>query len=269
MTNPIAERIANHYSELTEGNRRLADYLLVNPDKILMLSTNEIAEACGISKASVSRFIRKLGYQDHGALRSELLDERDKGTPMAVSNEVIGDFSSEILALEALLENLKESDIESITDAISASKGVKIIGYRNSYPVAMHFRQQLIQARPRVDLLPLPGQTIGEEVASIAEDDFVIVVGIRRRISGFESLVKALPKDRTVLITDQTGIKYKPLVAHILVCPMNNDRPLDSYAVPMALISYLSNSIFDYLGKQAIESCESVAKVYSQLDEVE
>lgn len=269
MTNPIAERIAQHYSELTQGNRRLADYLLVNPDKILMLSTNEIAEACDVSKASVSRFIRKLGYQDHVSLRSELLDERDKGTPMALSSEVVADFSSEIRALEALLEHLQESDIEAITEALSLSKRIKMIGYRNSYPVAMHFRQQLVQGRSGVELLPLPGQTMGEEVASISDDDFVVVVGIRRRISAFESLLKALPAKRTLLITDQTGIKYKPLVAHTLVCPMNNDRPLDSYAVPMALISYLSNKVFEHLGKQAVESSELVAKTYADLGEIE
>ncbi|WP_394149819.1 MurR/RpiR family transcriptional regulator [Vibrio maritimus] len=269
MTNPITERIAQHYSELTQGNRRLADYLLVNPDKILMLSTNEIAEACDVSKASVSRFIRKLGYQDHISLRNELLEERDKGTPMALSNEVEVDFSSEIRALESLLDHIQESDMGAITERLSHSARIKIIGYRNSYPVAMHFRQQLVQGRPGVELLPLPGQTIGEDIASIGEDDFVVVIGIRRRVKGFESLLSALPQQRTLLITDQTGLKFKPLVAHTLICPMSNSSPLDSYAVPMALISYLSNRVFNHLGKQAVENTEFVAQTYTQLGEIE
>ncbi|MGB5445963.1 MAG: MurR/RpiR family transcriptional regulator, partial [Psychromonas sp.] len=75
-SNSLSERITLHYPKLTESSRRVADYLQLNPEKVLMHSTAEIAEACAVSKASVSRFIRQLGYDDHLALRSELMAER-------------------------------------------------------------------------------------------------------------------------------------------------------------------------------------------------
>ncbi|WP_372379101.1 MurR/RpiR family transcriptional regulator [Vibrio natriegens] len=71
--NSLSARITEHYSSLSDGNRRIADFLQVNPEKILMLSTSEIAEECLVSKTSVSRFIRKLGYNDHVALRNEMM----------------------------------------------------------------------------------------------------------------------------------------------------------------------------------------------------
>ncbi|MEI8634075.1 hypothetical protein P4S72_22285 [Vibrio sp. PP-XX7] len=73
---------------MTQSNRRLADYLQSHPEKVLMLSTSEIADACQVSKTSVSRFIRKLGYDDHQALRNELLAEREKANPWLLLRSV-------------------------------------------------------------------------------------------------------------------------------------------------------------------------------------
>ncbi|WP_295891501.1 MurR/RpiR family transcriptional regulator [uncultured Vibrio sp.] len=268
MTNPMTERISQHYADLTQNNRRIADYLLVNPEKILMLSTNEIAQECSVSKASVSRFIRKLGYQDHSCLRSELLGERDKGTPMATLSDATG-LTAELSALESLWAQIDSVDLEPVIDALMSSKKVKVIGYRNSYPVAMHFRQQLLQCRQHIELLPLPGQTIGEDIASIDEQDFIVLIGIRRRVNGFAELIEQLPSHRTLLITDQTGIHYQSQAACTLVCPMSNERSLDSYAAPMALISYLSNRVYDKLGSKAVKVSESVSQTYSVLNELE
>ncbi|WP_117234995.1 MurR/RpiR family transcriptional regulator [Vibrio maerlii] len=270
MTNPMLERIAEHYSEFTNNDRRIADYLVVNPEKILMLSTNEVAQECSVSKASVSRFIRKLGYDDHGNLRSELLDERDRGTPMntPLGSSATG-FNAEVAALGVLWSQIEDTDLSSVIECLAKRKKVKIIGYRNSYPVAIHFRQQLLQCRSQVELLPVPGQTIGEDIAQIDEDDYVVLIGIRRRIQGFSELIERLPTEQTLLITDQTGIKYQSQVACTLVCPMGNDRPLDSYAAPMALISYLSNSVYDHLGSQSREVSDTISKTYSILNELE
>ncbi|GEA61112.1 MurR/RpiR family transcriptional regulator [Vibrio comitans] len=269
ISNPLSERIIRHYSELTKSNRRLADYLQLNPEKILMLSTNEIAEACEVSKASVSRFIRKLGYEDHVALRNELLSERDKGAPVITAPAEEKELQQELLSLEQLWAQLSELDLTDLTEKLASSKRIKIIGYRNSYPLALHFRQQLMQCRGNVELLPTPGQTIGEDIASITDEDFVIVIGIRRRVNHFGKILESLAEHDTLLITDQSGQKYISSVSHYLICHMNNQNPLDSYAAPMSLISYLVNTVYRHLGAEAIKVSGKISSQYSQLDELE
>jgi DNA-binding MurR/RpiR family transcriptional regulator len=66
---------------------------------------------------------------------------------------------------------------------------VLVIGFRNSYPVALHLRQQLAQASDAVELAPLPGQSIGEDPASLGPDDVVLIVGFRRRPETFARIV--------------------------------------------------------------------------------
>lgn len=272
MTNShhsLSERITQQYSRLTESSRRVADYLQLNPEKILMLSTAEIAESCSVSKTSVSRFIRQLGYEDHVALRQELMQEREKGIPVLTSNIEDPEIQHDMRALEQLWAQLATLDVTELVEAIANAKRVKIIGYRNSYPLAMHFRQQLMQCRANVELLPLPGQTLGEDLVSIADDDFVIVIGIRRRVAQFEKIIHHLSGKPCLLITDQSGQKYADAVAHFLVCHMNNQAPLDSYAVPMSLISYLVNKVYRHLGQHAAQLSRHISHSYAQLNEVE
>jgi len=266
--NLLIERITHHYAELTEGNRRLADYLQLNPEKILILSTNEIAEACAVSKTSVSRFIRKLGYEDYAALRNELLDQRDSGEPIQ-TDIVTGDFQEDINALEQLQEQLSNTNLDPLINAIANAPRIKIIGYRNSYPLAMHFRQQLMQCRGGVELLPLPGQTIGEDLAAIEPDDFVIIIGIRRRVSNFSNIIEQLKGQECLLITDQSGQKYAQHVTHLLVSHMNNQTPLDSYAVPMSLIAHLVNSTYRLLKEKATQNSSKISRNYTKLNELE
>ena len=267
--NSLAERISLHYPKLTASSRRIADYLQLNPEKILMLSTGEIAEVCLVSKASVSRFIRQLGYDDHLALRNELMAERDSGEPVLTSNIDDSVFQEDLKSFEQLWSQLSESDHGNLIKKISTAKRVKIIGYRNSYPVAMHFRQQLMQCRHGVDLLPLPGQTLGEDITAIEEDDFVIIIGLRRRIKNFAEIIEQLSSQRVLLITDQSGQKYADRVSEILICHMNNKLPLDSYAVPMSLVAYLVNKVYLYLDKNASMVSRQISTSYSKLNELE
>ncbi|MGR5268151.1 MurR/RpiR family transcriptional regulator [Vibrio astriarenae] len=265
----LSARITEQYAQLTQTSRRVADFLQLNPEKVLILSTAEIADACSVSKTSVSRFIRQLGYDDHLALRNELMEERDSGLPVMTSDISDSDIQSDMQALEQLWAQLASMDTQKMVESLINAKRIKVIGYRNGYPLAMHFRQQLMQCRTGVDLLPLPGQTIGEDLVSIEDDDFVVLFGIRRRVAQFEHIVEHLKGKRCLLITDQSGQKYADKMDQVIICHMNNESPLDSYAVPMSLISFLVNKVYRVLGQQATTSSQAIAASYSQLNELE
>ncbi|MEI8634076.1 SIS domain-containing protein [Vibrio sp. PP-XX7] len=178
-------------------------------------------------------------------------------------------FNHEVQALEKLWAQLAAENHEALISKIATAKRVKIIGYRNSYPLAMHFRQQLMQCRSNVDLLPLPGQTIGEDLTEIGQDDFVIMIGIRRRVANFAQMIDFLSQHDCLLITDQSGQHYIPQVTHGFICYLNHEQPLDSYAVPMSLIAHLVNQTFIYLSEQATQMSHTIRRHYVALHELE
>lgn len=60
--------IINH-EEMDSTNFVIAKYLLEKIDVLNTISTKEISEECNVSKASISRFCRKIGYEDFQELQ--------------------------------------------------------------------------------------------------------------------------------------------------------------------------------------------------------
>lgn len=269
QTDSLSERITDHYEQLSHSGRRIADYLQGHPDKIVMQSTAQIAIACDVSKTTVSRFIRQLGYKDHLALREEVIAQREQGVPVLTSEIADPSIRHEVSALEQLWSQLANMDMTRLIQPIANARRVVVIGYRNSYPVALHLRQQLMQCRDNVLLLPLPGQTVGEDLSQLNDGDFIIVIGIRRRIAHFSKLMEYVSHMDVLLITDQSGQRYSQQCQHMLVCHMDNHAPLDSYAVPMSLVSFLVNQVYLQLGSDAVTKSRQISQSYSQLHEVE
>ncbi|MGY5452769.1 MurR/RpiR family transcriptional regulator [Agarivorans sp. MS3-6] len=263
------QRIVENYPQLSTKARLVADYLQHHPDKVLIQSTSEIAGACQVSKASVSRFFRQLGYQDHQQVCDELRQEREWGQPLLTSEPSDSSQQGDIAAIAQVFKQLEQLDCAALVQQISEAKRITIIGYRNSYPLAMHFRQQLMQCRSQVNLLPVPGQSIGEELLQLSAEDLVIVIGIRRRPKIFAALIEQLQGFNCLLITDQSGQCYASQVSQLLVCPMSNHLALDSYAAPMSLLAHLSNKVYDYLAHTAQTHSNQVSETYQHLDELE
>ena len=55
--------IRNHYDDLNDTHRKIADFILQNLEKATFLSLMEISEEIGASDASLIRFARKLGFK--------------------------------------------------------------------------------------------------------------------------------------------------------------------------------------------------------------
>ena len=59
---PLIERINKKRDQLTPKGRVLAEYVLQNPRQAVFLRTRGLANACGVSEATVMRFVDQLGF---------------------------------------------------------------------------------------------------------------------------------------------------------------------------------------------------------------
>ena len=75
----IPERILDVHGELTRSERRLADLLLSDPDVLLLHSAAELADRAGVSKATTTRFFRRLGYASSKVAQREAREGADEG----------------------------------------------------------------------------------------------------------------------------------------------------------------------------------------------
>ena len=56
-------RIRQRYPDLAQSDKKLADYLLSQPDTARHLSSQQLAAEAGVSQSSVVKFAQKMGFK--------------------------------------------------------------------------------------------------------------------------------------------------------------------------------------------------------------
>ncbi|MEP3350471.1 MAG: MurR/RpiR family transcriptional regulator [Marinomonas sp.] len=265
----VLSLIEKNYPNLSPSARSIANYLQQNPLAIVSQTSAEIADQTNTSKATVSRFFRQLGYDSHQGAKQAQLALRESGMPIFTQGSSLDQTAQELKNLATTFEGLRPEILNDISQSLAKASRVTLIGFRNAYPLALHFRQQLQQVRHSVRLLPQPGQTLGEDLHDILDDEVIVLLGFRRRTRQFKQIVAALKGRNTILITDPTGQVYNQQVSHVLICHLGSDSPFDSYAAPMSLVSMLCNRVYGFLGDAASRQTQDIAALYAALDELE
>jgi DNA-binding MurR/RpiR family transcriptional regulator len=274
VKNPVAkilfkDRIEQHYQQLSPNGRKIADHLLHNPLDVVSSSVAIIADKTGTSKATVSRFFRQLGYASHQHAKQELNSLRASGYPLYIESSGSDLLAQELQRIHQTWNNIDETALNKLVASICQASRVTIIGFRNSYPVALHLRQQLLQIRSKVRLLPQPGQTLSEELQDISADELVWVIGFRRRPKIFQPLMEQLQKHDVALLADPSGQRYSEQVKHLIICQLGQEQALDSYAAPMSIISVICNRVFATMEQSAQQRISAISALYADLDELE
>lgn len=266
----IDERIAAQRPGLSPQERRAADTLLDHLDDLATYRAAELADLAGVSKATMSRLFRSLGFADFDEVRDHLRSLRSTGEPGRVDGaaDPAGHAAAEA---EAIRTALGQPGIEEAVGLLAGAHRVLVAGWRNSYPVALHLREQLVQARPAVTVAPAPGQVVGEELADVGAGDVVVAVGFRRRPHGFAGfLLEASDSGAdVVLLTDPTGAGLAPTGAVTLTCAVQGGLAFDSYAAAMSLVAVLSDGVLSARGRAGRDRIGAISRTYDRLAEVE
>lgn len=266
----IDERIAERIATLSPQERRAASTLLENLDDLATYRAAELATLAGVSKATMSRLFRSLGYTDFDEVREHLRALRSGGEPRRVDGtpDLAAHAASESAAV---VRALGRPALGQAVELLAAAPRVLVVGWRNSYPVALHLRQQLAQARGSVRLAPLPGQTLGEELADTGPGEAVVVCGFRRRPEGFARfMAEAVGTGADlVLLADPSGAPHAAHATVWLECPVHSDLAFDSYAAAMSLVSVLADGVLSASGPDAGDRVGAISARYDRLAEVE
>ncbi|MEM0673637.1 MULTISPECIES: MurR/RpiR family transcriptional regulator [Dickeya] len=274
----IDERLRSQYSELSPQEQRVAEFIFDHLDDLISYNSAELARLSGVSKATVSRLFRRLGYPSYREMRDELRTLRQSGMPLTDNRDAVQGntllarhYKQEMANLTQWVNQIDPQQFGAVIGALQQARRVCILGLRNSYPVALHLRQQLLQIRPQVPLLAQPGQTLAEELADLDEQDVVIVVAFRRRPRLIQPLLQQLHTRQipVLLLCEPQVHALPPLASWVLSAPLDSVSAFDSYAGAMSLVNLISNALLHHMLAQGRQRIHDIADLYLQLDELE
>ncbi|KPQ21341.1 MULTISPECIES: MurR/RpiR family transcriptional regulator [unclassified Halomonas] len=280
MTPHIGQRIAAQYDALSAQEQRVASFILDHFDDLAVYSAADLARLTGVSKSTVSRLFKRLGFESYRTVKAHARQLRNLGVPLVIDAQAMQEDSGspfqrhvqrEKENLQRCVSTIVAADFAALTSQLAQASQVVVIGFRNSYPLALHFRQQLIQARPKVRLAPQPNQSLAEDIVDLTAQDVVVLFGFRRRPSAFESLVNVLERSpaQVVMIADPTAVNFAPQVTWYLETPLESLSAFDSYATANSLICLIANAVLHQRLAEGRERIGIISDHYHELDELE
>ena len=78
----LDERLKGQYASLSPQEQRVADFIFDHFDDLISYNSAELAQLSGVSKATVSRLFKRLGYDKYKDMRDELRTLRQSGMPL-------------------------------------------------------------------------------------------------------------------------------------------------------------------------------------------
>ncbi|WP_066040554.1 MurR/RpiR family transcriptional regulator [Herbiconiux solani] len=272
----IDRRIDRSYGELSPQEQRAADFILDHLSDLAVYSGTELAQRSGVSKATVSRLFRRLGFENAQEVREHARTLRSSGVPVGgatpgSSADLGAHLVREVENLRRCFDALGPERLEQTTELLLRSRSVTVVGLRNGYPLAVHLREQLSQARGAVHLAPQPGQTISEEFADRDARDAAVVFGFRRRTAGFGAMIAAIAATGTavVLIGDASARRYAEFASVWIECPIDSVSALDSYASAMSLVNLLASNVLSARPRESRTRVAAINSLYEELGELE
>jgi DNA-binding MurR/RpiR family transcriptional regulator len=257
-TTDLAHRIALVYAALSDAHRRAADFVLQNPLETATMTIEGFAERSGASTATVTRFVRSLGYAGYSEFRAALSEALRLAMAPVDSfadahSTKSSAFATFVTALKDQAANLDETlaaiDEETCSramDVLLRARRIFIVGSGASHHVAAHLDEGLtLYLDANVIFASSRGgaEKAVRHLMNVGPDDLVLAISLPRYSRGTVDLAK-LAKSRGATIMALTDAPSSPLVAIAditLFAPARNrllpNSPTAAFALADAIVA--------------------------------
>jgi len=293
----LTARIRDRYGDLSPMERQLADVILACPGELSGYSATELAGRAGVSKMTVSRLVRRLGYAGFEAARLAARRGGDWGSPLfllppggpASASSAVSDGDPAPLdahfrrSAEALAATARQTDpamLARAARALADARRIWVCGARNSAFLAGYARWQFIQVRGEVHQLAATGETMAETLADLSSGnvepsdlnrgDLLFLVGIRRRPPAIVRLLRIAGERGipTILIADSHSTLEAPPPPLTFRCETRSLAALDTHVAALAVIHALAAELIPLTGEAGRARIRAIEDLHDRLGEL-
>jgi RpiR family carbohydrate utilization transcriptional regulator len=152
--------IRQRYESLTDGEKRVADYVLAHSESIANMRTRDLAAASGVASSAVIRFCKNVGFSGFSEFKFNFsIETASAAEPYMLPvikrkdgiNEVFNKvFTSNINSMYETIQKLDMNQVGLAVDLLQGAKRIVLLGTGLSEAVAMDGAYHLMQIGCRV-----------------------------------------------------------------------------------------------------------------------
>ena len=271
----ILEQIHASYFQLTTTEKRVADFVLNNSERVQFMSITQLAEECGTAEATISRFCRSLQLKGFNAFKLELarlstpekkLRQRSESleTPQGRFREV-GRLSMD--AIQQTIDLVDYKAMDRAVEMIEKAPHVMCIGSGGSMVMASDCAHQFSTVTPKVYAVS-DTHTQMSACATMGLDDIIILFSYSgATTSGLQILELAKQRGvKTILVTRYNKSPAAKLADVVLLCG-SNEGPYQFGSVPakVAQLIVIDMLFREYYVRNQESSEETIQRIGAAL----
>ena len=255
----LVTKIGKQVNQMTKSQKKVANYLLFNMDKLLFFTADELAKAANVSTATVVRFARELDFEGYTDMqkaarlrfhdREEEPEDLPQSSPEEDSSEYLLEksFRQDIPYLKRTFQDLSREDLERACTLLKTSRRVYLVGMRISRSMATYAYINWGMLRKGVHLIHNEGLDYAEELIEINSEDLIVAFWAPRyNRATYQMLSHAKRQKASVLLI--TNREFNLTMEEgdfdvILRCCMENSSYQSSFVAPVTLVNYLTRQL--------------------------
>ncbi len=261
------------YDKMGVAERKIADFIMNDPQGVLPLSISQLAERCGGSEATIVRFSKKLGFDGYQQMKLALAKEANTRpvseniTETDSAYDIFGKVCEDIYcSLEKTKKALDQKALEDCCNAILSAGEILVFGLGNSASVATDASHKMFRLGLKAHAYT---DNHMQAIAAAHTNAQSVVIGISHSGASKDVLqAMEIAKQNGATTVSITGYKKSPVdkasdISLHTVSDETNYRilGLSSRIAQLALI----DAVYSYLVCKLQNSSERISKTESAL----
>ena len=170
----------------------MANEFLSRDDAYLYYSIESMSKELSVSIASLSRFVKKLGFENYSAFRKELSNEmlmnldpsrkmQSYLTKITTENDSIEQqLFKDINTMSKFIQNINHQEVDKAIEAIAKSKSIILMGLGISKSLIYFLDFRLKRMGFQTKLMVNGGVEFIEDLTTVSKDDLIITFNFKR-----------------------------------------------------------------------------------------
>lgn len=271
MEGSVINQICASMDSFFDTEKKIGDYIVRNPKKVVDMTVGELAKECGVSEASVSRFCKRIELKGFHHLKislaRELVDAKDDGEISGhisvddMEGSLRGILSNKMEELRQTVAMIDSEELKKILDVINNADTVLMAAVGNTIPVAMDGAYKLNQIGIRAMSTPIWETELGYSY-NLTDKDVVVAISNSGESTGVIQILEAAKSRGAVAIsiTNNARSSVAELSTYQITTATREKLFLDGYCFSRMSATMVIEIIYLLLASMRKESYESIVR---------
>lgn len=271
MEGSVINQICASMDSFFDTEKKIGDYIVRNPKKVVDMTVGELAKECGVSEASVSRFCKRIELKGFHHLKislaRELVDAKDDGEISGhisvddMEGSLRGILSNKMEELRQTVAMIDREELKKILGVINNADTVLMAAVGNTIPVAMDGAYKLNQIGIRAISTPIWETELGYSY-NLTDKDVVVAISNSGESTGVIQILEAAKSRGAVAISITNNVRSSvaELSTYHITTATREKLFLDGYCFSRVSATMVIEIIYLLLASMRKESYESIVR---------